>query len=62
MANNLLELSQSYELSFYSGFSANMFSKSTLCVIVTGGELLETQNQCIYLLSQNFLHLAQRFL
>ena len=41
MANNLLELSQSYELSFNSGFSANMFSKSTLCVIVTGGELLE---------------------
>ena len=68
---NLLESSQSSELSFNSGFPANLFSKSTSCVIVTGGELsdtlifikpYETQNLCIYLLSHNFLHLAQSFL
>ena len=68
MAYNLLESSQSSELSINIGFPANMFSKSTSCVIATGGELsdtlffikpYETQNLCIYLLSHNFLHLAQ---
>ena len=68
MTYNLLESSQSSELSFNSGFSGNLFSKSTSCVIVTGDELFdtlifikpyETQNPCIYLLSHNFLHLPQ---
>ena len=71
MTYNLLESSQSSELPFKNWFPTNLFSKSTSCVIVTGGELsdtlifikpYETQNLCIYLLSHNFLHLDQSFL
>ena len=68
---NLFESSQYSELFFNSRFPANLFSKSTACVIVTGGELsdtlifmkpYETQDPCIYLLSHNFSHLAQSVL
>ena len=71
MTCNLLVSSQSSELSFSSGFLANFFSKSTSCVIVTGNELsdilifikpYETKNPFVYLLSQKYLHLVQRFL
>ena len=72
MTYNLLESPQFSELSFNIGFPANLFSISTSYVIVTGRELsgslffkkkpCETQNKCIYLLSHNFLHLAQSFL
>ena len=71
MTYNFLELSQPSELFFNSGFPANLFSKSTSFVIVTGGKLsdtlifikpYETQNLCIYLSCPNFLYLAQSFL
>ena len=39
MIYNLLQSSQSSELSFNSGFPANLFLKSTSREIVTGGEL-----------------------
>ena len=42
MTYKLLESSQSPELSFSSGFPASLFSKSTSCVIVTGGEPSDT--------------------
>ena len=71
MTYNLLESSQSSELSVSIGFPANLFSKSASCVIATGGKLsdtfifikpYDTQNLCTYLLSHNFWHLAQSFL
>ena len=39
---SLLESSQSSEFSFNSLFPGSLFSKSTSCVIVTGGELSDT--------------------
>ena len=60
---NLFESSQYSELFFNSWFPANLISKSTACVTVTGGELsdtlifikpYETQDPCIHLLSHNF--------
>ena len=69
MVYNLLESSQSSELSFNNGLPANLFSKLTSCVIVTTGELSDTlifikpyktQYPCIYLLNHNFLHFDSR--
>ena len=42
MTYTLLELSHSSELSFNSGFLANLFSKSTSCRNVIGGEPSDT--------------------
>ena len=71
MTYDLLESSQSPELSFNSRVPGNFFSKSTSCVIVIASGLsdilifikpYEAHNPCIYLLPRNYLHLTQSFL